>query len=133
MRVFVLLALIALAACTRTMDARELSSTGNRQLFDDAVIAKVIEGMSTKADVRRNFGDPNSVSFGENGAGSWLYTAAVSRMQPMTVGPGGYVGGQTQMDMRTVTVLFAENGIVRKLGVGQSRSCGGPGGTAISC
>ncbi len=133
MKFLILVAVLALAACTRTMEARELSTTGNRALFDDAVIARVVEGKSTKADVRSNFGAPNNVSFGENGVETWGYAAGISRMKTMTVGMGGYTGGQTQMDMRHVTVLFAEDGVVRKLGVGESRSCGGPGGAPTSC
>jgi outer membrane protein assembly factor BamE (lipoprotein component of BamABCDE complex) len=95
MKRIVILSLLVLAACaTRTMEGRELSTTGNRALFDDAVIAKVVEGKSTKADVRATFGEPNNVSFASDGAESWNYVAGISRMQTMTVSVGGYTGDQ---------------------------------------
>lgn len=137
MRAAAILALIAVAAaCTpqpRTFEGRELSRIGNPAIFDDAILARIIEGKSSKADVRELLGEPNDVSFASDGAETWRYVAGISRMQAMTVSIGGYTGGQTEMDTRTVTLLFSEGGIVRKFGLGRSRSCGGPGGAPASC
>ena len=133
MKTIAIIALTLLAACTRTMEGRQLSTTGNQVLFDDAAIARIVEGKSTKADVRATLGEPTHVSFVQEGSETWTYVAATSRMQTMTVGMGGYSGGQTEFDNRTATVLFSADGVVRKFGTGRSRSCGGPGGAPISC
>ena len=135
MRILMLAALLALTACvqTRTMEEREIATSGNRALFDDAVVAKVVEGTSTKAEVKATFGEPTNVVFAQDGSEQWLYHAMVSKMATMTVGASGVSGGQTQMDSRTVTILFAESGVVRKMGVGRTLTCSRPGGGSAPC
>ncbi|MBI3454053.1 MAG: outer membrane protein assembly factor BamE [Rhodospirillales bacterium] len=117
--------LATLSACVQTYDAREVASSGNRQIFDDKVLSGIVENKSTKNDVRALLGSPTNIAFPSKDTESWVYHATIAYSRPLTVGPGVYAGGGGDTTMRTLTILFDDGGTVRKVGVGETKASTG--------
>ena len=101
--------LSAMAAC---------ASAGNQFLKDadeNKVNSVVIDGTSTKADVKAKFGDPNDTSFTDSGNEIWKYTYAyITPMGENFIPVVGIFAGGQNVDKKELVIFFDKNGIVQR-------------------
>jgi outer membrane protein assembly factor BamE (lipoprotein component of BamABCDE complex) len=121
----VLLAL-AVSACTANYEPQEISRTGRVAIFDDSYIAQIVEGRSTRDDVRSLLGIPTDVAFGPDGTEIWTYEASVTRSRGASVRFGTAYGGGSDSDLRRLLVLFDQRGIVKRVAVAGTHASVGP-------
>ena len=109
-------ALFALASC---------ASAGNQVLKDqnaDTVATKITKGTSTKNDVKAAFGDPTSTSFTDGGNEIWNYTYAKATAKAVNFVPiVGIFAGGSDVDKKTLVVLFTDGGIVKNYTISSSQ------------
>lgn len=99
--------LIMIAMLTVTVSGCFTMSTGNPAIIDSTKLAVVKEGVSTKADVRTAFGEPQNISFTQDSE-TWNYTYSPSRfMTPFT---------SPELRINHLTVFFNNKGTVQKFG-----------------
>ena len=125
-----LIVLLSLAGCY---------SSGNANIKNQELIAKVEMGKSTKDDVRRLFGEPNSVSRTSSQVASagnpnqmvtivewWSYIHASSQTDATTFIPfvGWFLGGSTY-ESDQLTVGFDPKGVVQHITSGASKGKSG--------
>ena len=102
------------------------ASAGQKRITDDKLIAQIVKGKSTKADLEKLLGKPTQVDFTDSGLEKWVYMYVTYQMRGTTFIPivGMFAGGSdTQMD--SLTVLFDKNGVVENFGRGQTAGAGG--------
>lgn len=90
---------------------QKLAGTSSSEIQD-----KLVEGRTTKAEVRDWLGEPTGISKNKNGTESWRYnlTNHESKVKASTFIPyiGGLVGGsESKTENRTLTINF-KNGVV---------------------
>lgn len=111
-----------------------VATSGNQSIAKKETVAQLEIGKSTKSDVEGLFGEPSNVQFTDT-AEQWYYASwnsdysssfaagALGTFIPF----GGYasnaVGGKTEMS--SLTVVFDEQGIVRKVGKGKQETSSG--------
>ena len=134
MKAMELLALCALAGCV---------SSGNPAIRDEAVVEQIKTGITTKEEVRKLLGKPNSIGRGSGnlppGTGIphtaqtnyevWTYKHISVETHPATFIPivGLFAGGATS-DVNTVTIYFDDKGIAQYLQTSQSQGTSRMGG-----
>jgi hypothetical protein len=118
-------------------------SSGNPSVMDQGRISQIKVDISTKGDVRRLLGQPNSTSKHSGGypalyglplktsltnVETWSYTHINVDVNPATFIPivGLFAGGATS-NLNTFTVVFDDQGIVRHISSTQSQGRSGLG------
>jgi hypothetical protein len=118
-------------------------SSGNPKVMDQARLAQIVIDVSTKEDVKRVLGQPNSESQrsdsyatvpgsppvpGLTNAETWSYTHLSVDVDGATLIPivGLFAGGATS-HRNTFTVVFDQGGVVRHISSTQSQGSSGPG------
>ena len=88
------------------------TTQGNSAVMDDALIANIKEGVSSKADIRALLGEPSKVEFaGATGnLEVWKYMYA-EREVHMTIPATAVVHG------RVITILFDAHGVAKHVAV----------------
>jgi outer membrane protein assembly factor BamE (lipoprotein component of BamABCDE complex) len=93
-------------------------SAGNEALRDQSqtsVGSSIVEGKSTKADVQTAFGSANKVSFTDAGLEIWNYEFDHATPQAINYVPVlNLLAHGANVEKKTLTVLFNEQGIVKK-------------------
>ncbi|MDC7712321.1 hypothetical protein [Vogesella indigofera] len=92
------------------------ASSGNRVLKNEThqtVAAKIINGSTSKEDVRKMFGDPQTTSFTDSGSEIWKYefsnvTADAINYVPIV----NWFGSSASGTKKELSVLFDKNDIV---------------------
>lgn len=117
-------------------------SSGNRSILDQERLDKITLNESTKADLKRLLGQPNSISKqsgnyspipgmppapGLSNVEVWTYSYLSVDVDGATFIPivGLFAGGATSK-MNTYTAVFDETGIVRHISSTQSEGRSGP-------
>lgn len=96
------------------------ATTGNVQISDSGTVSKIVEGKSTKADVRALVGEPTKVNFDSNKNEIWEYVYKKGSVKPATFIPiVGLFAGGADVSGNTLTILFDKNGVVEKVGSGK--------------
>lgn len=113
---------IAIAVCLLCGCA----TTGSQHIVDDAKVAQIQKGASTKEDVRLLLGAPTKVDFTDAGFEVWEYVYSKSQTRATSFLPyvGGVVGGSDSIT-HTLTVQFTDEGIVKNVGRGKVVGKGG--------
>ena len=98
-------------------------STGNQAILNQSNVAKIKEGISTKADVKAAVGEPMQVTPFPEGE-LWYYSAGKLAMSPVAFVPvvrWVALGSGHGVDMYSndLSVLFDNEGIVRKVEYGK--------------
>lgn len=102
------------------------ASVGNKQIGEAGTVAKIEEGKSTKADVRSLVGQPTKINFKDNGNEIWEYIYSKGQLRPATFVPVvSWFAGGVDTTASTLTVLFDEKGVVKKVGSGKISGGGG--------
>ncbi len=103
---------------------------GNKQITDSSTVSKIEEGKSTKADVKALVGEPTKVNYKDNGNTEvWEYVYKHGQLRPATFIPVvGLFAGGTDVSGNTLTILFDDKGVVKKVGSG--KISGGAGSVA---
>lgn len=96
--------------CLLLLFAGCAAKTGNSQLENatqDSVSQVIIKGQSTKADLRKNFGDPQKVDFTESGLEKWEYSFVRKAPKAISYVPiaSAFVAG-TNDTTKTLLVIF---------------------------
>src|SRR3972149_1184885 len=100
-----------------------VSAMGSKRSADPALVAQIKEHRTTKDEIRSIRGDPNAVSFVQDDEG-WTYTYCKTTPRPTNWIPYvNIVAGGYDAKSATVTVIFDEKGVVKR--VGQGRMEGG--------
>ncbi|QMI49741.1 outer membrane protein assembly factor BamE [Burkholderia sp. MBR-1] len=102
------------------------ASTGNQQLKGatrDQINHQIVQGKTTKDDVRRMYGDPMAVRFTEAGHEMWGYgfskaTPTVTSFVPVVA----LFSRGADVERRTLLVLFDERGVVEKVAFSRSET-----------
>jgi outer membrane protein assembly factor BamE (lipoprotein component of BamABCDE complex) len=103
-----------------------VSAMGSKRSADPTLVAQIKEHRTTKDEVRPIIGDPNAVSFMQDDE-VWTYTYCKMTMRPTNWIPYvNLVAGGYDTQSASVTVIFDEKGVVKR--VGQGRMEGGGGG-----
>jgi len=113
--VAIALALLALAGC---------ASAGNeslRQETEASVQTKVVEGKTTKSEVRTMFGSPSSTSFTDGGLEIWNYELSKMKADAVNYIPlVGLFGSSASGTKKTLVLLFDDKGVVKKYSMSES-------------
>jgi outer membrane protein assembly factor BamE (lipoprotein component of BamABCDE complex) len=102
------------------------ASYGNKQITQQETVEKIEIGKTTKADVKALLGEPAEVIFSDNGDEDWAYIYSKSTVRATSFIPVvGIVAGGADTKTSTLKVRFNKEGVVQKLGKGQTTGGGG--------
>jgi outer membrane protein assembly factor BamE (lipoprotein component of BamABCDE complex) len=100
------------------------ASSGNQSLKKETeatVAAKMAEGKTTKAEVRKMFGSPFKTSFTDGGLEIWTYELSKMSADAVNYIPVvGLLGGSVSGTKKELVVLFDEAGVVKKYSMSES-------------
>lgn len=106
---------LALAACM---------STGNESLRKESektVATKIIEGKTTKAEVKTMFGSPLKTSFTDGGLEIWNFELSKMSADAINYVPFvGLFGGTASGTMKQLVILFDDKGVVKRCSMSES-------------
>lgn len=113
-----LLVVVALAGC--------VSAQGTKAISDPDLVSKIEPGVSTKDDVTALLGSPDDTTFTDSGSEIWKYVYQRAEYRKSNFIPvvGTFAGG-TDLETSTLTVLWDEDGVVRKVSGGSTTGGGG--------
>lgn len=90
-------------------------STGSRQLMNEtpaSVDTRIVDGKTTKEDVRACFGDPKKIDFSQADKEVWRYEFVFEQIAPQNlVNP---LFQKTTGTKKELVILFEDNGVVKK-------------------
>ena len=106
---------ILLAGCAGTGNERLRAET------EQSVAAKIVEGTTTRDDVREMFGSPAKTSFTDSGLEIWTYefsklTADAVNFIPVV----SWFGSSASGTKKELVVLFDESNMVRRYSMSES-------------
>ena len=109
----VLVASLSLSSCY---------SIGNPRIANPDMVSLIVPGKSTKDDVLHLIGRPTTVDFDENEREKWLYEYTLTKVSGRQFIPlfGWFAG--PDVETHSLTVLFDDDGVVRKVAGGEARS-----------
>lgn len=100
------------------------AGTGNDRLraeTETSVSQKIVEGKTTKAAVRDQFGSPAKTSFTDGGLEIWNYEFANVSADAVNFIPViNLFGSSASGTKKELVVLFDENGVVRRYSMSES-------------
>ncbi len=100
------------------------ASVGNQALKNEtelSVSQKIVEGKTTKADVRSTFGSPNTTSFTDSGLEMWKYELAKMSADAVNFIPiVGLFGSSASGTKKELVVLFDQQGLVKRYSMSES-------------
>lgn len=112
------LAVLTLTALTGCM------STGNESLrkeSETSVQDKIVEGKTTKDDVRKIFGSPLTTSFTDGGLEIWNFELAKMSADAVSYVPiVNLFGGTASGTKKQLVFLFDDKGVVKKFSMSES-------------
>jgi hypothetical protein len=102
------------------------TETGQKQLSDPTKISQIQKGVSTKANIKAAFGDPEGIDFEANGDEVWTYSYSKSSINPANLIPVvDIVHHADPMQFVALTVSFDNRGLVKAYSV-QNHKYGQP-------
>lgn len=100
------------------------ASTGNETLrkeTETSVQQKMIEGKTTKAEVKAMFGSPLKTTFTDGGLEIWTYELTKAHADAVNYIPlVGLLGGSASGVKKELVVLFDENDVVKRFSMSES-------------
>jgi len=82
---------------------------------DASVSQKIVDGKTTKSEIKSMFGDPNETSFTDGGNEIWKYTYAYATPKAVDFVPiVGIFAGGADVDKKELVLLFDKNDLVTK-------------------
>lgn len=100
------------------------ASVGNeslRQETEASVQKKVVEGKTTKAEVKTMFGSPATTSFTDGGLEIWNYELSKMKADAVNYIPlVGIFGSSASGTKKTLVLLFDDKGVVKKFTMSES-------------
>jgi outer membrane protein assembly factor BamE (lipoprotein component of BamABCDE complex) len=113
--VIITTALLAFAGC---------ASVGNESLRKESeasVQQKIVEGKTTKAEIKAMFGSPATTSFTDGGLEIWNYELSKMKADAVNYIPlVGLFGSSASGTKKTLVVLFDDKGVVKKYTMSES-------------
>jgi outer membrane protein assembly factor BamE (lipoprotein component of BamABCDE complex) len=102
------------------------ATTGNKKIINEKILSEIKIGESTKADVMEILGEPLKVTFTDVEEEVWDYQYVRSKPRATSFLPrlGSVLGGRYSL-IHTLTIRFTTDGIVKKIGRGQTTSRAG--------
>jgi outer membrane protein assembly factor BamE (lipoprotein component of BamABCDE complex) len=99
-------------------------SAGNETLRKETEVSvqqKVLEGKTTKAEVRAMFGSPATTSFTDGGLEIWNYELSNMKADVVNYIPlVGLLGSSASGTRKTLVVLFDDKGVVKRYSMSES-------------
>ena len=106
---------LALAGC---------ASAGNdslRKETEASIAQKIVEGKTTKAEVRTAFGSPMTTSFTDGGLEIWNFELSKMSADAIDYVPFvGLLGGSASGTKKQLVILFDDKGIVKRCSMSES-------------
>lgn len=97
-------------------------SIGNREIANPDLVSKIVPGTTTKDGVLELIGEPTTVDFDVGEREKWLYQYTLTKASGRQFIPiFGWLAGP-DVEKHSLTVLFDDDGIVKKVAGGESRS-----------
>lgn len=100
------------------------SSTGNESLREESeasIASKIVEGQSTKSEVRAAFGSPLITSFTDGGLEIWKFELSKMKADAVNYIPlVNLLGGTSSGTKKQLVILFDENDVVKKVSMSES-------------
>ena len=104
------------------------ANTGNESMkgqTEEKVSAKIVEGVTTKSQIKGMFGSPFETSYTDSGALIWKYQYDdTTAFTPETVGSViftlGLAGTKSEGTRNELVILFDENDVVRRFNMSNS-------------
>lgn len=97
-------------------------SLGNPQVADPDVVAQIVPGETTKVDVLALVGRPTAVDFDVNEREKWLYTYTLTKVSGRQMIPIFGMFASPDTETHSLTILFDDDNVVRKVAGGEARS-----------
>lgn len=97
------------------------ASAGSKSITNEEKVSKIIEGETTKAQVKEILGEPN-MARNIGGSDVWFYS--YSKVQKSVVGAVPVVGifaGKDKHESRSLRITFTDHGIVKEVKRGMRR------------
>lgn len=92
------------------------SNTGNKSLKNEtqeSVDAKIVDGVTTKAEVKKMFGDPINVNYTDSGKEIWKYEMVHSSVDGINFVPGmAYFGSRNHGVSKQLAIIFDGNKVL---------------------
>ncbi|MCL2345888.1 MAG: hypothetical protein FWC58_08570 [Desulfobulbus sp.] len=111
------IATILLGACA--------ASAGNMALKDETektVSARIVEGKTTKDEVRAMYGQPTQTSFTDGGNEIWTFRYAYATPKAVNFVPVvGIFAGGADVQSKELVVMFDKNNVVAKFSMRESQ------------
>lgn len=97
-------------------------SLGNPRIAHPDTVSLIVPGQSTKDEVRELVGRPTKVDFDDEEREKWLYEYSLTKVSARQLIPvvGWFAG--PDVETHSLTVLFDDNGVVKKVAGGAARS-----------
>lgn len=99
-------------------------SAGNEKLRHETgatIQQKIVEGKTTKAEVKQKFGDPLTTSFTDGGLEIWNYELQKISADAISFVPiVNLFGGSSSGVKKQLVFLFDDNGVVKKYSMSES-------------
>ena len=100
------------------------ASTGNeilRKESETSMSTKMVEGKTSKADVRGMFGSPNKTTFTDGGLEIWNYEFSNVSLDAVSYVPiVNMFGGSSSGKKKELVVLFDSTGIVKRFSMSEA-------------
>lgn len=123
--------ILTLCTCATLLLAAGCASVGNATLgkeSEHSIQTKIIEGQTTKAEVRRMFGSPLKTTFTDSGQEVWNYELSKMSADMVSFIPVvSMFGSSASGTKKELVVLFDREGIVRRFAMSESEVKQGSG------
>jgi len=101
---------ILIISCTNSSGSKFLASTSENQLRD-----RLVNGITTKEQVKSYFGDPHNVEFLPHNREEWVYAYTKSRAKTINFVPVlNTLYSGTNDNVRRLKIIFNSRGLVER-------------------
>lgn len=109
---------MSVSACASKSGSKSLAKKSEQE-----ILAQIAKGKTTKAEIEKNFGKPQSTSFQADGTELWSYTYSESSKDGTSYIPlVGSFAGSSSTESKTLNVFFSKQGIVKDYSLSSSKN-----------
>lgn len=106
-RILLLITALFITACADSTNQKF------KKADDQKISTMIIEGQTTKEEVRRMFDNPNDIDFDKNGREKWTYTYSEASKNPLNFVPVVSVLNGQEGTTRKMVIVFDNNVVLR--------------------
>jgi hypothetical protein len=106
-RILLLITALFVTACADSTNKKF------KKADDQQISTMIIEGKTTKEEVRRMFDNPNDIDFDKNGREKWTYTYSEASKNPLNFVPVVSILNGQEGTTRKMVIVFDNNVVLR--------------------